>query len=530
MGLDVQPLVAFVEVYLDKLVVLFTEWSPYVDRTVYLKVPGLDQALTPLSESLGFELGMLKYVLAMFLAYPLAGILSLLPGAHLKHLFSLLVGLWYAQEIFGGQWIHSFASALVSYLIVVLAPRKHIASLTFAFTMAYMSLSHLYRVYVDYLGWSLDFTGPQMILTIKLSSFAYNVYDGLVDGVNLQGKVAKLQSEVDQDDSPGKSKTRAKSLDLRMAKERLRYSIEEVPGPLEFFGYVYNFTTFLAGPAFEFKDYAAALEGTAFIDASNGGKITRPSSILAALSRLVQGVVCMALHLVGTAKFPIAGTYGAEVLARAPLQRWVYSWVSLFFTRMKYYFAWKVAEGSCIMAGFGFEGYTIGKDGKKVVKGWNGVSNMDVIPFELATTVAEASKAWNKGTQKWLQRYVYFRTGGSLIITYFVSAFWHGFYPGYYLFFFSMAFVSIVQREWASKVSKRVAAAGAAQAYNLLCIPFFSAFINYFSIVFQVLSWDRALVVWKSYEYWGHILTVAAYILCLVIPKYQEADKAKKDK
>jgi hypothetical protein len=346
--------------------------------------------------------------------------------------------------------------------------------------MAYMSLSHLYRVYVDYLGWSLDFTGPQMILTIKLSSFAYNVYDGLVDGVNLQGKVAKLQSEVDQDDSPGKSKTRAKSLDLRMAKERLRYAIEEVgggggsrrwvgvgggptamrgalatttpampmhagplwcvlqesdtegaapahaqvPGPLEFFGYVYNFTTFLAGPAFEFKDYAAALEGTAFIDASNGGKITRPSSILAALSRLVQveqpcqrpnatthaadealpppsirpqGVVCMALHLVGSAKFPVAGTYGAEVLARAPLQRWVYSWVSLFFTRMKYYFAWKVAEGSCIMAGFGFEGYTLGKDGKKVVKGWNGVSNMDVISFELATTVAEASKAWNKG-------------------------------------------------------------------------------------------------------------------------------------
>ena len=33
----------------------------------------------------------------------------------------------------------------------------------------------------DYLGWSLDFTGPQMILTIKLSSFAYNVYDGTED-------------------------------------------------------------------------------------------------------------------------------------------------------------------------------------------------------------------------------------------------------------------------------------------------------------------------------------------------------------
>lgn len=26
-------------------------------------------------------------------------------------------------------------------------------------------------------------------------------------------------------------------------------------------------------------------------------------------------------------------------------------------------------------------------------------------------------------------------TGNSLVATYFVSAFWHGFYPGYYLFF-----------------------------------------------------------------------------------------------
>jgi len=34
------------------------------------------------------------------------------------------------------------------------------------------------------------------------------------------------------------------------------------------------------------------------------------------------------------------------------------------------------------------------------------------------------------GTQKWLQRYVYFRNSESLLITYFVSAFWHGFYPG----------------------------------------------------------------------------------------------------
>ncbi|KAM3570524.1 hypothetical protein VYU27_007424, partial [Nannochloropsis oceanica] len=171
----------FHEKHLDALVSFFGSWVPLADKTVYLTVPGMDEALAPLGATLGFEIGMLKYVLAMFLAYPLSGILNILPSANAKHAFSLVVGLWYAQEIFGNQWVHSFLSSAVSYLIVCFGPRKHIATLVFLFTMTYMSVSHLYRLYVDYLGWSLDFTGPQMILTIKLSSFAYNVYDGVVD-------------------------------------------------------------------------------------------------------------------------------------------------------------------------------------------------------------------------------------------------------------------------------------------------------------------------------------------------------------
>lgn len=32
----------------------------------------------------------------------------------------------------------------------------------FAFVLGYICLSHIYRIYVDYMGWSLDFTGPQV--------------------------------------------------------------------------------------------------------------------------------------------------------------------------------------------------------------------------------------------------------------------------------------------------------------------------------------------------------------------------------
>jgi len=88
-----------------------------------------------------------------------------------------------------------------------------------------------------------------------------------------------------------------------------------------------------------------------------------------------------------------------------------------------------------VLAGFGFEGLT--EDGK--ARGWNGVSNMDILGFEFAQSFRESSRAWNKGTQNWLERYVYTRTGNSLMATYFISAFWHGFYPGYYFFFMSRA-------------------------------------------------------------------------------------------
>lgn len=92
-------------------------------------------------------------------------------------------------------------------LLLLLLPVR--ASQVFAFVMAYMSLSHLYRLYVDYLGWSLDFTGPQMILTIKLSSFAYNVYDGVVDSDVLQ--------------TPQTDRYKSK-----VFKERLKYAIFQV--------------------------------------------------------------------------------------------------------------------------------------------------------------------------------------------------------------------------------------------------------------------------------------------------------------
>jgi hypothetical protein len=57
-----------------------------------------------------------------------------------------------------------------------------------------MSVSHIYRLYVDYMGWTLDFTGPQMLLVIKLTSFAYNYYDGVVDKTSQKKELSAVRS------------------------------------------------------------------------------------------------------------------------------------------------------------------------------------------------------------------------------------------------------------------------------------------------------------------------------------------------
>lgn len=45
---------------------------------------------------------------------------------------------------------------------ILRVPYRHMPHVVFAFVLGYICLSHIYRAYVDYMGWSLDFTGPQV--------------------------------------------------------------------------------------------------------------------------------------------------------------------------------------------------------------------------------------------------------------------------------------------------------------------------------------------------------------------------------
>jgi len=360
-----------------------------------------------------------------------------------------------------------------------------------------------------------DFTGTQMVLTMKLTSFAYNYYDGTYDKKRVFPE------------KPYEDKKKAKLYD-----DRKRFAIMKLPNLLEFFGYIYCPSCILAGPAFEYNDYLRSIDGTAFqkpaIEGEKAVKSQAPSRLLPGLQRLFVGVLCLVLYLQVNARFKVQHHYNPDFVTAHPnyLFRYILLCVAMFGDRLKFYFAWKVAEGSSIFGGFGFEGYD--KEGKS--KGWGGVENVDIIGFELSTNIQSVSRNWNKRTQGWLERYTYNRTNRSLAATYFVSALWHGLYPGFFIMFLSMPLITNIERLARIKINpffcagfdgfnlKTYPKTTLATVYWWACWALTMGVMNYVVQVFPMGSLENCLIALGSYHYIPYIVLISIYILLEIVP------------
>jgi lysophospholipid acyltransferase len=107
--------------------------------------------------------------------------------------------------------------------------------------------------------------------------------------------------------------------------------------------------------------------------------------------------------------------------------------------RFKYYAVWSLTEGACILTGLGYRG--VDPVTGKVM--WDRLKNIDPWAVETAQNPRGYLAGWNMNTNNWLRNYVYLRVTPrgkkpgfrASLITFGTSAFWHGFYPGYYMTF-----------------------------------------------------------------------------------------------
>jgi len=494
-------------------------------NTHFVKCACIDDKVAELAGGLGFDVILLKYTLSLFLAYPFSAILYLLPSKQAKHAFSLLVGFLMVQWIFGPDWIHSFIAAAGTYVICAFVPKKRMHVVSFLFVMGYMVGAHIYRMYVSYMSGIFDFTGTQMVLTMKLTSFAYNYYDGTYDKKNVFPE------------KPHEDRRKAK-----VYADRSRFAVTELPSPLAFFGYVYCFTCILAGPAFEYKDYERAIDGSAYRKPGDSlMTVRKPSSNwLTGLRRLAVGTVCLVLHLKLAAHFQITDQIRPEYIsAYGPVVRFVRLMVAILAYRLKYYFAWKVAEGASVMAGFGFEGYSA--DGKEI--GWKGVENVDIYSFETSVNMQSFTRHWNKRTQGWLERYTYNRTNRSLLITYFVSAIWHGLYPGFFFMFMFFPVMTNIERLVKAKINPIIVPGY--DGFNVSTYPkgvvpqIYWAFsvvctmwsVSYVTQTFTLGTLENSLTALRGHGYVPHLFFLALYLILEIIPvKKQRKEGDRKSK
>jgi lysophospholipid acyltransferase len=279
---------------------------------------------------------------------------------------------------------------------------------------------HIHQQFSNWGGYQLDFTTVQMIFTIKLSQFGWNVYDGS-----------------NSDASPTQRK----------------WGLKSVPSPLELLGYLFYFPGFSAGPAFEISDYLAFTDLTLF----DGSRPSRFSAFVAFLKKIPMLVV----SFVG---LTLAGSYNMfwclcdpedeadAALMAAPCeagglsngyaafpvyQRIGYIMICAALLRHSYYFAWTLADMASTLITLSYQ-----KNPKTNEVTWDRLTNCRIMDIEFGESMRTNIGGWNLGTAKWIRYYSYERllpsVGRSLAsnLSFLLSAFWHGFYPGYYITFF----------------------------------------------------------------------------------------------
>jgi lysophospholipid acyltransferase len=297
----------------------------------------------------------------------------------------------------------------------------------FVFCMGHLSVNQLSRQLHGEAG-TVDITGAQMIMVIKLTAFCWNVADGRLPESDLSD----------------------------FQKER---AIKALPSLLDFAGYVLFFPSLFAGPAFDYMEYKNWIETTMFeVPAGmspNKLPPTRkkrkiPRSGTPATWKAVAGVAWIVAFLKLSGMYNPELVIGDQYMTYGIIRRvWILYMLGIT-SRLKYYGVWALTEGSCILSGLGFKGV----DPATGKVSWDRLQNVNPWGVETAQNTRAYLGGWNINTNNWLRNYMYLRVTPrgkkpgfrASMATFTTSAFWHGFYPGYYLTFVLASFVQTVAK------------------------------------------------------------------------------------
>jgi len=361
----------------------------------------------------------------------LAAVLKRIPDKQpwKKNTFIITISMFYLVGLFN-LW-SGLCTILISaggaYLISSRVKSAFMPWIGFAFLMGHMSVNHIYRQAVNEPA-VFDITGAQMVLVMKLTAFCWNVQDGRLPEADLS--------------------------DFQKA-----HAIRTMPGILDYLGYVFFFPALMAGPAFDYADYSEYITTTMFTlppgtDPAKAPATRKrrkiPRSGFPAAIKAAQGTLWLFAFLKFSAWYYPSFFLGAEYMKYNIFRRIWQLYMLGLATRMKYYAVWSLSEGSCILSGIGYNGI----DPETHRAKWDRLTNIKPWEIETAQNARAYLGFWNINTNLWLRNYMYLRVTPkgqkpgfrATLATFVTSAFWHGFYPGYYLAFILASFIQTVAK------------------------------------------------------------------------------------
>jgi lysophospholipid acyltransferase len=449
-----------------------------------------------------------KLIFSFLLSYPLAGVLKRIPDSKpwQKNVFIVGVSMFYLVGLFD-MWTglqHLLASAVAAYAIAAYVQGPFMPWVGFVVLMGHMSISHIYRQIVNDPG-IIDVTGAQMVLVMKLTAFCWNVHDG-----------KRPDSELSE-----------------FQKERC---IRKLPDLLDYAAYVFFFPALFAGPAFDYVDYQRWIStsmfelppGTDPMKAPPTRKKRKiPRSGTPAAFKAVFGLGWIFLFLNFAGWYQQDFLLGPGYMKYGFLRRVFYLHMFNFTTRLKYYGVWSLTEGACILAGIGYRGI----DPATGKPAWDRLQNVKPFAIEFAQNSFAYLGNWNINTNLWLRNYVYLRVTPkgkkpgfrATLATFVTSAFWHGFYPGYYLTFVLASFIQHVAKNSRRLLRPFFMTPDGSKPtpykryYDIFCYVVTQLAFSFTTTPFIVLTLPGSVLIWAR-VYFYTIVGVAASLGFLASP------------
>lgn len=324
------------------------------------------RVFTWLADMCGLSVDLVNFLITQFLALILASAFRsyLHPSkvsASTRHAIGLVIGLFFGYFCFGQQAIHIAGLPAACYVVIRTQNPQIVQRLVMVVALFYLSCIHLHRQYYDYGSYSLDITGPLMIITQKVTSLAFSIHDGFTREMK----------------------------DLTQSQQQ--HAIRKLPSALEFFSYTLHFQGLMAGPLVFYKDYIDFIEGCHIMKQTVANAkydidkeiVHEPSPVKAVVKKVIASLVCALIFIKFATIYPIKTMKDDGFIASSGFfySLW-YMMMATTAVRFKYYFAWLLADAICNNSGLGFNGYDE-RDG--VTPRWDMLSNIQVLEFEFGT-------------------------------------------------------------------------------------------------------------------------------------------------